>query len=387
MKSKRKALFVAANYWDTPYRVGSHELASLFAEHDWEVGFLSDPVSPFHLFMISNTQVRDRFRIWAAGGKQDKSINLWNYVPLTIFPVQKYLFMKSRFTYNYWHKFTLPNVFHKLKTAGFDKVDFLYFDNPAQGIWADVIDYSRSAFRIADNYSGYEKYAGYAKVMQERLAKKVDLVLYTAKNFEDYIKSIYPQNSLYFPNGVNFDRFANGCKEEPEDLKLIPHPRIAYIGEMEIRFDFDLIKYAAKALPGYSFILIGNDTIARMELHEFNNIHLLGIKGKDELAAYLHNSDAGIIPFNVKRHSELIKYVNPIKLHQYLACGLPVVSARWDELERMKTKAFLYDTYAEFVQLLKRSVENNVNKNELIEAARSNDWKIRYKELIRALGF
>jgi len=387
MKGKRKALFVAANYWDTPYRVGSHELASLFAEHDWEVGFLSDPVSPLHLFLINNKQVKDRFRIWSAGGKKDKSINVWSYVPLTFFPPQKYFYLKSRFTFKNWHRFTIPHVYHKLKRAGFDKVDFLYFDNALQGIWVDIIKYDKSAFRIADNYAGYEKYTGYATVMLEELAKKVDLVLYTARNFENYIKSINPRKSLYFPNGVNFGKFANGSKAEPEDLKSIPHPRIVYIGEMEIRFDFDLVKYAAKALPGYSFILIGNDSIARKEFQGFPNVHVLGIKRNEELAAYLHNSDAGIIPFDVKRHGDLIKYVNPIKLHQYFACGLSVVSARWDELERMNTKAFLYDTYDEFIMLLKKAIKSDTDKNELIESARLSDWKIRYEELNQALGF
>ena len=95
----------------------------------------------------------------------------------------------------------------------------------------------------------------------------------------------------------------------------------------------------------------------------------------------------GIIPFNVKSLGNLINYVNPIKLHQYFACGLPVISARWDELEKMNTKAFLYDTYDEFIQLLVKVTNNQVNENELIESAKMNDWKIRYKELIRELNF
>ena len=384
MEGKRKALFIAANYWNTPYRVGSHELASLFAENNWEVKFISDPVSPLHLFKINNKQVRERFKLWFSGGKSDKTNNVWSYVPLTLFPPQKYAFLKTRFVYENWQKFTIPNIYSKLKSKGFNKVDLLYFDNATQGIWLNLIEHRKSVFRIADNYTGYDKYTGYSTVMEENLVRNVDLVLYTARNFENYINKIKPRESLFFPNAVNFNRFANGSKEEPGDLKHIPHPRIVYIGEMEIRFDFDLIKYAAKALPEFSFILIGNDITARKEFRGFSNVHIMGIKKSEELPGYLHNSDAGIIPFKVKEMGNLINYVNPIKLHQYFACGLPVVSARWEEIERMNTPAFLYDTYDEFTALLKKAVDSAPAKKELIDSAKKNDWKTRYEQLINA---
>jgi hypothetical protein len=387
MKGKRKALFIAANYWNTPYRVGSHELASLFAKNGWEVSFMSDPVSPLHLFKIDNNQIRERFKIWLSGGQYDKTTNVRSYVPLTLFPPQKYPILKTRFVFENWHKFTIPNVYYKLKRIGFDNVDLLYFDNATQGIWLSLINYRKSVFRIADNYSGYDKYAGYSRIMEENLVKDVDLVLYTARNFEDYVQSIRDRKSIYFPNGVNFESFANGTKEEPEDLKQIPHPRIIYVGEMEIRFDFGIIKYAAQALPEFSFILIGNEIKAKKEFQNLPNVYVLGIKKSMELSGYLYNSDAGIIPFNVKDYGNLINFVNPIKLHQYFACGLPVISARWDELEKMGTEAFLYDTYDEFVLLLKRATESEADRNKLIEYAKLNDWEIRYEQLIRELGF
>ena len=156
---------------------------------------------------------------------------------------------------------------------------------------------------------------------------------------------------------------------------------------MEIRFDFQLMKKAAEVLPDFSFVLIGNDTIAKKEFNGYKNIHLLGIKKSDELPGYLHNSDVGIIPFKVKGMEELINYVNPIKLHQYFACALPVVSARWDEIEKMNTNAFLYDTYNEFISLLKKVINSDINKNELIKYAEDNNWGIRYKELMRELNF
>lgn len=387
MDKNRKALFIAANYWNTPYRVGSHELANLFVEAGWQVGFLSDPVSPFHLFKLNDKLINERFKIYFSGGKKYLNNKFWTYVPFTLFPPENFPILKSKFTFQNWHHFSFPNVYKKIKKNGFNNVDLIYFDNATQAVWINKIKYKKSVFRIADNYSGYKKYAGYIKEMENLLSKKVDLILYTAKNLKNYVGNMNENNSLYFPNGVNFKNFSEGSKEEPNDLTSIPHPRIIYAGEMEVRFDFELIRFAANQLPKFSFVLIGNNIKAKNEFKNLPNVYILGFKRSSELSKYFYNSDVGIIPFNVKKLGDLINFVNPIKIHQYFACGLPVVSAKWKELENMNTPAMLYNNKEEFIELLKKTVNDNFNKEILINEAKQNDWKIRYQQLINKLGF
>jgi Glucuronosyltransferase GumK, N-terminal domain/Glycosyl transferases group 1 len=387
MGSGRKALFVAANYWNSPYRVGSHELANLFVENGWEVGFLSDPVSPFHLLKFDDKLISPRFKIHNAGGERYYDNKLWVYVPFTLLPPQNFPILKSKFTVKNWHHYSFPNVYKKIKENGFDNVDLLYFDNPTQAVWVDIVKHKKSVFRIADNYSGYQKYAGYTKYMEDYLSKKVDLILYTAQALKGCVENLSEKNSMYFPNGVNFKNFSEGSREEPKDLASASHPRIIYAGEMEIRFDFELVKYAADKLPNFSFVLIGNENRAENEFRNFSNVYVFGFKRSSELSKYFYNSDVGIIPFDVEKAGSLINYVNPIKIHQYFACGLPVVSVRWNELESMHTPAMLYNNKEEFIELLKKAVNESFDKEELINEAKKNDWKIRYQQLIDKLGF
>jgi hypothetical protein len=387
MGTEKRALFITANYWNSPYRVGSHELASLFVENGWKVGFMSDPISPFHLFKPGDKLIMPRFKIYYADGERYYNNKLWVYVPFTLFPPQNYPVLRSKFILRNWHHFTLPNTYQKIKENGFDNVDLLYFDNATQAIWIDIIKHKKSVFRIADNYSGYRKYTEYTKEMESYLSEKVDLILYTARALKNYVKNANENNSVYFPNGVNVKNFLSGSKDEPEDLVSIPKPRIIYAGEMEVRFDFELIKYTAKELTEFSFILIGNDTKAKKEFKNFSNVFVMGQRKYDELSKYFHNSDVGIIPFDTVKLGNLIDFVNPIKIHQYFVCGLPVVSARWEELENMNTPAMLYNNKEEFVELLKKAVNNNFDKEKLINEAKKNDWKDRYLQLINKLGF
>jgi hypothetical protein len=53
-------------------------------------------------------------------------------------------------------------------------------------------------------------------------------------------------------------------------------------------------------------------------------VHLLGGRPYEQLPAYCRGFDVGLIPFRMNR---LTRAVNPIKLREYLAAGLPVVSS------------------------------------------------------------
>jgi len=63
------------------------------------------------------------------------------------------------------------------------------------------------------------------------------------------------------------------------------------------------------------------DAIART-LARRSNVHFLGVKAVDELAAYAQHFDACIMPYRTTPYAECIY---PLKLHEYLAAGPPVI--------------------------------------------------------------
>src|SRR5207237_10456008 len=58
-------------------------------------------------------------------------------------------------------------------------------------------------------------------------------------------------------------------------------------------------------------------------LSDVPNVHLLGRKPYAELPAYCKAFDVAINPFRI---NELTLNANPLKVREYLAAGLPVVS-------------------------------------------------------------
>ena len=64
-----RILFGSHNYWTTPLQVGSHALARAFAARGWDVGYVSDPISPLHLLQGASGVLRQRAELWRGGGR------------------------------------------------------------------------------------------------------------------------------------------------------------------------------------------------------------------------------------------------------------------------------------------------------------------------------
>jgi hypothetical protein len=90
----------------------------------------------------------------------------------------------------------------------------------------------------------------------------------------------------------------------------------------------------------------------------------------------------GLVPF-VK--SELTHAVSPLKLYEYLACGLPTVATRLDEIEASKPPVTLCDTAEEMAAAVTTLLFDNGSRGMRIAYARENTWSKRFETVQSAL--
>lgn len=93
-----------------------------------------------------------------------------------------------------------------------------------------------------------------------------------------------------------------------------------------------MLAEAARMKPEWSFVLLGRIAVEVGNIRfltDLPNIHWLGQKRFGELPAYCAVFDVALIPMKV---NELTLNVNPLKLKEYLAAGVPVVSAPLPEV-------------------------------------------------------
>jgi glycosyltransferase involved in cell wall biosynthesis len=188
------------------------------------------------------------------------------------------------------------------------------------------------------SFTGYDR----RRVQSDEadLCKRADLVVTTSRALQAAKQSFNP-NTIFVPHGVDYEHFAKAlCPcAEPVDLAAIPRPRVGFFGLIRDWLDLALVRQVAARRPAWQFIFIGGcDWTVDLSSYQMPNIHFLGSRGYRDLPAYCAHIDAGLIPFKL---NELTMSVNPIKLREYLAAGLPVASTPLPEVK----------AYSEFVRI------------------------------------
>jgi glycosyltransferase involved in cell wall biosynthesis len=373
------------DYWGSPFRYGGHHLASAFAEAGWDVAYLSWPMSPTALARGWTQALRDRLRIYRHGGVTAADGRIWAYVPGALVTPHDIPLLRQYWIHRHWPRLTVPSTKALLRDRGFGSVDLLYVDHAVQRPWLDAVPHRRSVARIADRLSALAHPAPAMLRMEREMASSVDLVAYAARSLENHVTGLGARRTLHLPNGVDFERFAQADRRMPADLAAIPRPIAIYVGAMDFWFDFSLVDEMAARLPDVSFVLIGPARQPRQRLVPRSNVYIIGPRMHEEVPPYLHNSDVGLIPFASRDQPELVDGIHPLKLYEYLACGLPVVATSWDEIRRIRSPAILCQTVDEHVRAVRSALEAPPDPTIGIAFARNADWGIRARTLLEEL--
>ncbi len=224
---------------------------------------------------------------------------------------------------------------------------------------------------------------------EEELLRKVTLVFATSPEILKNKQAIKP-NVFYSPHAVDFDNFSRAQDPAlpiPEDIRNLPHPMIGYFGAIDRWLDLELVEYLAQARPGWSFVFIGKRAIDVSGLSALPNIHFLGKRPFDELPRYGRSFDAAIIPFSI---DELTVSVSPIKLKEYLAMGVPVVSTPLPAVVDHASEGGFVDIADDpkgFLRLLERTLQRDSQELAIArqQFVHGDTWAARTEEVGRVI--
>ena len=378
-----RIVVAGANHWGGSVTTGSQQYARLFARNGWEVAYLSDPVSPFHLLRARSWLFnREKFRLWLSGGRRDLDGSVFAYTHFTLLPIFNAPLLRSELAVRHSLDFALPRLPAKLAREGFGRPDLLWIEHLVFEGLLERMRPAASVYRMADDPDLFPD--PYPPALMRRLPAmidRVDWVVVTARLLEERVRALGKRQVLYLPNGVDPDHFA-GPHAEPRELRDVPRPRILYVGSLEEWFDTELIERAARAHPSYQFVIIGPVRIPLDALRALPNVHVLGPRPYAAVPAYMAACDAGLIPF---RRNRAMEAVHPIKVYEYLACGLPVVSTSWEELRLMAAPITIAGSAAEFVDAIEAAVRHPGDAAGRRAYARANSWASRFSRLSLAL--
>ncbi|MBV1735326.1 MAG: glycosyltransferase [Candidatus Desulforudis sp.] len=152
---------------------------------------------------------------------------------------------------------------------------------------------------------------------------------------------------------------------------MLPKPIVGYIGAIRDWIDWRLVAFSATKYPNMSFVFVGS---GRAPSKMPPNVHFLGRVDYGCIPSVLRKFDIGIIPFKV---DSCTLSVDPVKLYEYCAVGIPVVSTYLPD-GCPEGCVYVAQHATGFADMVLRALEDPHDVPRKL-FAQSNSWAVRVK--------
>ena len=211
-------------------------------------------------------------------------------------------------------------------------------------------------YHCVDEFSAFTGTPPEIRRLEEQLCRRADLVLVA--------RALAPETRL------------------PAELAGLPHPVIGFFGLVADWVDLSLVRAVADAFPRGSVVLLGKAQTSLAPLAGARNVHLFGRRSYADLPAWCKGFDVALMPFV---ENELALASNPLKVREYLAAGLPVVSTPVPEVAQLGL-CRIASGPAAFVAAVKEALASPGPSPSRAAAVAADSWEARVEEIRAAVG-
>jgi glycosyltransferase involved in cell wall biosynthesis len=250
---------------------------------------------------------------------------------------------------------------------------------------------ARLVYDVIDALEVFPHSRGRLEKSHARALESAEVVFAVSRSLLDEVRPARP-DAILLPNGVDASRFAADPDPEsaPEPIRrarAAGRPVAGYVGALARWVDGDLLVELARLRPDWDFFLVGEEldrSLSDRLERAPGNLRFLGPRPYAAMPAVLASFDVGLIPF---RRGPEGHHASPIKLYEYLAAGLPVLSTPIPEAEAIP-EVQTAGAAPDMASLLDpaRARRASAEFRERARArARENDWSRRAETALRAL--
>jgi glycosyltransferase involved in cell wall biosynthesis len=279
-------------------------------------------------------------------------------------------------------RFLIRQVKSAMKKLGFTDVVNMVF-NPAAGMIAGQLGESELIYYCVDEYTAFTGATDGLKRIEDDLFRRADLVVVSAEKLLESKQHLNP-NTHIIRHGTDWDHFRTAldpATKIPADIADLPRPIIGFHGLLADWVDYELIKKVAEHFSHGSVVLVGKTSVdAEQKIKTLDgvaNIHMLGRKPYADLPAYCKAFDVALNPFAI---NELTLAANPLKVREYLAAGLPVVSTDIPEV-RILDDVLVGVDHDDFIRKIEHAIAAPRPREEVSHRIRHESWESKVEEL------
>ncbi len=315
--------------------------------------------------------------------------NFVNVTPYLTLPIN---FLPAGKLYNFLNRINNLLVSRSLASVikSFEIKKFIFINSYNPFYFRDVSAYKPicSIYHCVDNISESKYIGKHGSSFEREVIIKSDLTIATSRKLFEYASGL-SKAAYCLPNAADFNLFQQAPNISVEiPLETMSNKMIiGYIGSIDHRVDYNLLRDIVITYPDWFLLLVGplSEDFNASELKLFKNVLTTGSKPLCELPSYVRLMNCGIIPFVCNKLTESIY---PLKLNEYLSLGIPVVSTNFSiDLEDFSDVIKITDSQFDFVRSLQEEIDNDSEDKrfERMKKASSNTWESRVSEFWRIL--
>jgi len=243
-------------------------------------------------------------------------------------------------------------------------------------------------------------------------ANRYDTLIAASKGVRDYYISIgIEKNKIHvINNGVNTELFKPLDKKEcKKQIRVSGDFIIGFIGSFRpyqgLEDMIRMMKFLIRENPGIKLLIIGDagrkdgfqfhptiEELKRIAIEEnvSKNVIFTGRVKYKEIPFYINSFDVGLVFRNRLPEGEY----SPLKMMEYLSCGIPVISTNWRPFRFIEDEelGFLVDStnHEEIANVISKAISDDdllaeMGKNAREYATKFCSWKIAAKRIIEII--
>ena len=223
---------------------------------------------------------------------------------------------------------------------------------------------------------------------ESELLQRADIVFVVSEKLFA-TKILFNANTHLIPHGVNHILFrqalADACPTASE-LQSLPRPIIGCIGNIYDYFDQEFVAASARLRPQWSFVIVGKTMTDVARLRNEPNIRLIELVPYERLPEFCKGFAAGFVAYR-PGHPFSIN-CNPLKIHEYLAAGLPVISLDIPAAHSLSDAIKIVKSPAEFIAATEQylTTDKPAQRMDRSQTMKSEAWTARVAEIERILA-
>jgi glycosyltransferase involved in cell wall biosynthesis len=274
-----------------------------------------------------------------------------------------------------------------------EQVPIAYVFHPVFWPYIQALKPCRVVYHADDRFTAMPGSTHEIADLERALSERADRIFAITPGVAIGLGEAAVGKTVIVPNGADAEAYqsAHGSSV-PAELAAIPRPQIAYAGSLNEKVDFALITRLACTRPTIQWLLIGpvwserqlsSRTRASLaECRQQANVHFLGVKDHCDLPAYCAHVDANAMFYRTDGDGWW-RDVYPLKLHECLATGRPLLSSDVPSVRQFADVVTLCRSDAEWLQGVDAAVSGRGVGSSVarIAVARANSWDRRVDQI------